>query len=300
MAVGDGSGRVVDFRARPNTADWARYMAARRAKVSAEERARTRGTSPGTYELPEETLAGFIAKLDDAGIERAVFASRDRSLPDPNWPVTNDYVAECVAAYPDRLVGFAGVDVTDPGTAEAEAARAVRELGLRGVCFDPPALLAAPDDRRLDGLYGVCQELGVPVFVTLGGWQGVPLPVSYANPLALDTVAKRFPDLVIIGSHAGWPFVTEMIAVAWRCENVYFENSFHCSAPGADLLVQAAGGMLAGKMLYASGYPFVPLAETLEQFRRLPFDPESLQHVLYDNAMALLTRIGAIQETTSA
>ena len=84
----------------------------------------------------------------------------------------------------------------------------------------------------------------------------------------------------------------DMIAVAWRCENVYFENSFYHFAPGAGVIVEAANSMIGDKLLYASAYPFVPLGETLEKFRTLPFLPEVADKVLYRNADALLARIG--------
>lgn len=62
-----------------------------------------------------------------------------------------------------------------------------------------------------------------------------------------------------------------MIAVAWRCENVFFENSFYHFAPSAGALVDAANSMIGDRMLYASAYPFSPISETLERFRALPF-----------------------------
>ena len=101
------------------------------------------------------------------------------------------------------------------------------------------------------------------------------------------------PDLVLVGSHSGWPFTATMIAVAWRRPNVYFENSFYHFAPGAEILVDAANQMIGTKMLYASAYPFAPL-EHLERFLRLGFEPEVLERVVYRNARDLLERIGAL------
>ena len=84
-----------------------------------------------------------------------------------------------------------------------------------------------------------------------------------------------------------------MIAVAWRCENVYFENSFYHFAPGAGVLVEAANTMIGHKMLYASAYPFAPLGETLRKFRTLPFDDDVADRVLFGNADRLLAQITA-------
>ncbi len=280
---------VIDFRARPNTPEWARYLARRTRTIRTE----AGGMKYGEFTADEESLDGFLKQLDNAGIERAVFAARDRSSTDPDWTLTNDFVAECVRAAPDRIVGFAGVDASNPESAAEAARRAVRDLGLLGVCFDPFLLQAAPDNERFDVIYRACSELGVPAVVTLGGLPGIPTPLRNSTPLAIDIVAKRFPDLVLIASHGGWPFPLEMIAVAWRCENVFFENSFYHFAPGAEVLVEAANTMIGHKMLYASAYPFAPLGETLEKFRTLPFNDGVAEKVLFGNADRLLARVAA-------
>jgi predicted TIM-barrel fold metal-dependent hydrolase len=277
---------VIDFRARPNTPEWASYLARRTQRIRSEA-----GTAFNAYEAPVETLDGFIRQLDAAGIDQAVFAARNRGTAEANWTLTNDFVADCVRAHPTRIVGFGGVDASDPKKAAQEARRAVETLGLLGVCFDPFALLAAPDDPRFDPIYEACDSMGAAAIVTLGGWPGIPAPLRLSSPLALDTVAQRFPKLVIVGSHAGWPFTTEMIAVAWRCENVWFENSFYHFAPGAGQLVEAANCMIGGKFLYASAYPFVPLGETLARFKALPFAPAVAEKVLGGNAVALIARL---------
>lgn len=276
---------VIDFRARPNTPEWARYLERRMTAIQSES-----GATFSSFRAPRETLTEYVERLDGAGIDIGVFAARNRASSEPEWTLTNDFVAECVRAHPDRIVGFGGTDASDPASAAVEARRAVEQLGLSGVCFDPFALQTSADDERLDPIYQVCLDLHVPVVVTLGGWPGIQAPLRLANPLAVDAVAKRFPNLIIIASHAGWPFVNEMIAVVWRCENVYFENSFYHFAPGADLIVQAANSMIGDKILYASAYPFAPLGETLERFRTLPFTDEALEKVLSGNARGLLAR----------
>jgi predicted TIM-barrel fold metal-dependent hydrolase len=277
---------VIDFRARPNTPEFARYLAQRSAAIASGS-----GTFV-TYAPPEETLERFIGQLDEAGISRAVFAARNRAA-DGEWTLTSDFVAECVRAYPERLVGVAGIDLADLSRAEHDARHAIEELGLWGLAFDPFRIDSGADDRRLDPIYELCLELRVPVIVTLGGWPGIATPLRHASPLTIDDVAARYPDLVIVASHAGWPFADEMIAVAWRRENVYFENSPYHFAPGASVIVEAANTMIGHKLLYASAYPFAPLAESLERFRTLPFTPDALENVLHRNAESLLRRASA-------
>jgi uncharacterized protein len=276
--------RVIDFRARPNTPEFGNYLAKRQVAIKAGS-----GTFV-TYRAPEETLAEFVAQLDQAGIERAVFGARSRAA-DGDWILTSDFVAGCVETHPDRLVGFAGLDIADIPAAEEELRHAIEDLGLFGVTIDPFRLDTGPDDPRLDGIYTRCVELRAPIIITLGGWPGIPTPLRHAHPLAVDDVAARFPDLVIIATHGGWPFTQDMIAVAWRRENVYFENSPFHRAPGAAILVDAANTMIGHKMLYASAYPFAPIEASLTEFCQLPFEPDVLERVLYDNAETLLRSV---------
>lgn len=48
----------------------------------------------------------------------------------------------------------------------------------------------------------------------------VRLP-SVARPILLDQIAIDFPKLKLLGSHIGVPWTDEMIAMAWKHENVY-------------------------------------------------------------------------------
>ena len=47
--------------------------------------------------------------------------------------------------------------------------------------------------------------------------------IDYGRPIYLDEVACDFPDLIIVANHGGWPWVNEMIAVAWKHPNVFIE-----------------------------------------------------------------------------
>ena len=60
-----------------------------------------------------------IAAMDDAGVERGLVCA----WYGPAGPlITNDEVAGLVAAYPDRLVGVASVDLRVPGGRRPRAA----------------------------------------------------------------------------------------------------------------------------------------------------------------------------------
>jgi hypothetical protein len=275
--------RVIDFRARANTHETMGYIRPRIADIRAMNLPPPDGSD--WYEAPEETVEEFVARLDRAGIDATVFVGRNRGST-PGWPLTNEWVAEAMRQFPGRILGIAGVDAKRLDSVKDDLVYAVRELGLLGANLDAFQVNAAPDDPQFDRVYQACTELGIPVIITLGAMPGIAAELR-CWPLCLDRVALRHPTLKIVACHGGWPFVTEMIAVAWRNPNVYFDNSFYHFAPGANLLVEAANQFIGWKMVYASAYPFAPLEQTLERFVKLGFNNETLQRVLYGNAAHL-------------
>lgn len=272
---------IIDFRARPNLPEYAHYLYPR---LDAIER-RTAGVYQA-FRPPIETVDEFVSSLDRLGIDRVVFAARSRSS-DGDWQLTDDVVAAAVTRHPSRITGFAGIDLRAPDLAGA-VARAVEENGFSGVCFDPFQLGMHASDAHLDPIYAAAGQLGVPAVVTLGGLPGVPADLTCGDPLRLDEAAGKHPDTVIIGSHSGWPFTQAMIAVAWRRDNVFFENSFYHRAPGAELIVRAANEMIPHKVLYASAYPFAPLDITLDEVASLPFLDAVREKVMGGNAASIL------------
>jgi predicted TIM-barrel fold metal-dependent hydrolase len=239
------------------------------------------------YDPPVETAEEFVARMDRAGIEAVAFVGRNRASSAPDWPLTNEWVAEVMHQHPGRFFGFAGVDAERLEVAVDVITYGIRQLGLIGAALDPFQIDASADDPRFDVVFETCAELDVPLILTFGAGPGIPADLR-CWPLALDHVARHYPMLKIVACHGAWPFMTEMIAAAWRHPNLYFDNSFYHFAPGAEVVVEAVNSMIEDKMVYASAYPFCPLEETLVRFKQLGFTDEARRKVLYDNAAGIL------------
>jgi len=54
------------------------------------------------------------------------------------------------------------------------------------------------------------------------------------------------------------------------------------------MVVEAANTIIPDKVIFASAFPFAPMKETIDRFLKLPFKPEVLPKVLYQNAARLL------------
>lgn len=223
----------------------------------------------------------FVEEIREVGITKAVVVGRDT----PNLTVSNDRILEITAPHPE-LIGIASVDPQKPD-AVAEVERAIKQLGLRGVNIEPgfgnPPLHA--DNPALFPIYDACTQLKVPVFLM----SGPTTPnLDYARPEAVGRVARSFPQLPIVCYHGFYPYVNEIIGVAFRYENVHLVPDMYIFLPGSHLYVEAANGFLRDQLLFGSSYPFRAMSQTVEDFLNLGFQEQVLDCVLFKNAERLL------------
>ena len=152
--------------------------------------------------VPDPESRGLVEQLlfemERNGVDHAVVVC---ARIDHN-PDNNDYIAECVQRYPDRLTQFADVDCswTDvyqtPGAA-GRLAEAVRRYNLRGFTHYVRA-----DD---DGSWYLSDE-GLAFFATAAGLgQIASLAIPARLQPVLRQVAARFPSLPILCHHMGGP-----------------------------------------------------------------------------------------------
>ena len=85
--------------------------------------------------------------------------------------------------------------------------------------------------------YAVCVDLGIPLSIhTSANWTRTR-PSDLGHPRHIDQIACEFPDLKILMSHAGYPWVLEACLTAWKHPNVYLELGAHrpkyFATPGA-------------------------------------------------------------------
>lgn len=211
----------------------------------------------------------------------------------------NDRVATLVKEHPDELAcGFACVDPRDGMEAVREVERAVRELGLRGVVFEPGFLGISPLDRRCYPVYAKCVELGIPVGLHTGINFSSHGPLEHERPLLIDRIAIDFPELIVICHHGGWPWPHEAAAVAWKHKNVYLEFGAiapRYMAPGAGGgwgdMVHLMDTVLREQVLFGTDWPMVRYERALEEIDRLELRAESREAYLGGNAKRLLERV---------
>ncbi len=229
-------------------------------------------------------IPGLVAEMDEAGVRLGLMVGRSV----PGVRVDNDTLAAVARESGFRLRGVASVDPVALGSEAAldEARRGIAKLDLLGVNLDA-GFYAEPmraDDDRLLPLYALCDELAVPAFVMSGP---TTPDLAHNDPAAVDRVAKLFPRLPIVCCHGFYPHVAEMVAVAFRNENVFVSPDMYLFSPGGGLYVEAARGFMSDQLLFGSSYPFRPIGQGVEDARGLDLPPDILERVLHGNAERL-------------
>jgi predicted TIM-barrel fold metal-dependent hydrolase len=243
--------------------------------------------------VPDQQL---VAALDAAGIVRTLITGFDERTSAGKTFVPNEPIAALADKYPDRFIPFAGVDILAGMEAMRALERWVRERGFRGLSLRPFMIGLPADDRHYYPFYAKCVELGVPVSIhTSANWSTESVN-DLGHPRHLDPVARDFPELRIIMSHGGYPWVLEAVLLAWKYPNLYLELAAHrpkylaAAGTGWEPLFRFGQTTIADKVLYGTGSFLLgrPPAELVTEFRALPLKPAILERWLYRNAEALL------------
>jgi len=214
--------------------------------------------------------------------------------------ISNDFVASYVHSHPERLIGFAGIDPSEPKAAMAEARRAHDELAMRGIAVAPAAQDFHPSSSQAMLVYAAAGELGMPIMFHTGICMTAATKLEYARPLLLDEVARELPDLKIVVAHLGYPWVNETIVLLAKHENVFADISGVLENPweAYQALSSAYQHGVMHKLLFGSGFPLASASTCIEALysinhlchgTNLPTVPrEQLRGIVERDALSLL------------
>lgn len=142
------------------------------------------------------------------------------------WGQGNDGVARAMSTYPDIIIGFGFLPLGEQGP---EAVRDLHDRGFRGLKFIRPP--APYDDKAFYPVYEAAEELGLVCLFHTGIVARTPTDAQHDvnnerhRPIRLDTIARAFPSLKVLGAHLGNPWYEEAgMACRWN-PNLYFDLS---------------------------------------------------------------------------
>jgi uncharacterized protein len=238
----------------------------------------------------------LVADMDAQGVAGGILTKVDRKVTGPFMPALElddesvakgcSKIVETMEKYPGR---FLGSIVLDPrmGYAAARHVRiAVKDFGMSAIRIMPVLSLLSPDDKLCYPLYTAACDLGVPVTVNVG-MPGPQKPARLQDPMALDEVSLAFPDLNIVMTHIGDPWIEEVVALLSRRPNLYLMTSGWIPKYIPEAITRFMSSRGPTKVMWASDYPILPIDRTAAEGRSLNVKPEVLEGYLGKNARAV-------------
>jgi len=200
-----------------------------------------------------------INEMDACGFDKSVifgFGFKDIGL----CRYANDYVAESVRRFPDRLIGFLVAPPSDK-EAEREVYRSF-ENGLRGAgeLFTHSQKFDVTDNGSISSFMGACKELSLPVMLHTNEPIGhyylgkVNLPLSH-----IETFIKNNPGLKVILAHFGGGilFYELMKSVRRAFKDVYYDTAAMPFLYQNEVYKAIEEIGIADKLLFGSDFPLL-------------------------------------------
>jgi uncharacterized protein len=282
----------IDFSSRPPLAE---FTLPSPGHLSNYRRVYASSEALVSKEIGPEALREYLANYERLGSELVVLKARDLSSTF-GVKIANEDVAAFCRAHPGRFVGFAGVDPHKGMAAVRELEHAVRDLGLCGLNIQGFEHRLPINDKLLYPLYAKCVELDIPVNIHCGMNFSTSTTAAFGHPAALDEVLVHFPELRVCASPPGWPWVNELLAVAWRHPNLWIgivstrPKLLAVPNSGYEPLLQYGKTILKSKMIFGSGFPMMPVERSLNELVELPIPDDVRRLWLTVNARDFLRR----------
>lgn len=280
-----GRQRIIDFRIQGTGEKF--FVGGYEGMPPFMDRYKTLYDFEGLCNLP---FADYLLEMERSGVSLAVLHA-EYAYGDVDQ--LNRTVGEFVREFPQKLLGFAGIDPTASQDPVADLDLYVNEYDMRGLNLQTCVQGLYANDERLYPLYSYCQEKRLPVSIHASVNFMTNRKIDYGHPLRLDEIACEFPDLTVVASHGGWPWVTEMVAVAWKHRNVYIElggiSPKYIAKPGTgwEPILTYGNSVLQDQILFATD-SLIPYERVFREIDQLPLKDSVKEKFLSTNAMRVL------------
>jgi uncharacterized protein len=229
------------------------------------------------FSSPE--LPQLLDEMDAHGVERAILTTT--MGPEPTR------AERYAAARPDRFrLGVGGFDLLRPVPTLRRLESFVRGNPVAYATIGPSFWgggMYAPTDAVYHPLYAKCCELDLALCMNTG-IPGPPLPADVQNPLHLDRVCLRFPELKLCMMHGADPWWDTAVRLMLKYPNLRLMTSAWSPRRLPASLLHFMRTRGRDKVIFASDYPVLSFERTLGEARALDLDDDVRAAYLHGNA----------------
>ena len=232
----------------------------------------------------EELLEG----MDANGVEKAILMTNVRATSDAR-------ALRFVEARPDRFaLAVGGFNLLRPMKALGAIQSFVDAHPVAYAVVGPSFWgdgMYPPSDAVYYPLYTKCCELDLPLCVNTG-IPGPPIPAEAQNPIHLDRVCIRFPELRLCMIHGADPWWDTAIRLMIKYRNLRLMTSAWSPKYLPEALLHYLRTRGKDRILFASDYPVLSMERCLGEAQALDLPEEVLDGWLYRNADAFFFGAG--------
>lgn len=233
----------------------------------------------------------------------------------------NDALSSIVIRYPDRFIGMAAIAPQDPVEAAREIERAVKKLGLKGVCINSNVKGEYLDEKIYWPIFETASKLRVPIYLHPRAPSKYMLKPFLAYPslsramfgfgaevslhamrLICSGLFDLYPNIQIILGHLGegLPYWLWRMDNRWKKEAslkylkkspaAYIRDNFYITTSGMfwpPAITCAYQGLGAEKILFAVDYPYESMSEAVQFISDLKLPVKVKENIAHSNAERL-------------
>jgi predicted TIM-barrel fold metal-dependent hydrolase len=229
------------------------------------------------FKSPE--LSELLDNMDANGVERAILMSGVRA--------TDSRARSFVEARPDRFsLALGGFNLLKPMPTVRALEAFVRDNPVSYAVVGPSFWgdgMYPPTDPVYYPLYVKCCELDLPLCMNTG-IPGPPLPAEPQNPIHLDRVCYRFPELKLCMIHGADPWWDTAIRLMIKYRNLRLMTSAWSPKRLPQSLLHYMSTRGTDRILFASDNPVLSMQRCLGEAAALDLTDEVRDGWLYENA----------------
>jgi predicted TIM-barrel fold metal-dependent hydrolase len=227
-----------------------------------------------SIELPQ-----MLEDMEASGVERAILITRANAV--------DDRAQRFAAAEPGRFgLGVGGFNLLKPMKAVRALESFVRDNPVAYATVGPSFWgdgMYPPSDAVYYPLYTKCCELDLPLCINTG-IPGPPIPGEAQNPIHLDRVCVRFPELKLCMIHGADPWWDTAIRLMLKYRNLRLMTSAWSPKRLPESLLHYLRTRGQGRILFASDHPVLSMERCIGEATALDLPDEVLDGWLYRNA----------------
>ncbi len=254
----------------------------------------------GVRAFSDGTVAGLLSNMAASSVDLSVILAVSTA---PRQVASINTWISSLSGISEALIGFGTIHPEFEGY--RDEIQRMKELGIKGVKFQPTFQEFYPDDERMFPVYQELIRAGLIILFHAGD-EIKPADIIYSTPQRLARVLDAIQSEIdshnyrvqiqgnspgpvkFIAAHLGGYRMWDQVEEHLLGRDIYFDASYvlgHLDSTRAVQIIQSHG---ADRILFGSDFPFAQQRQNMQALSQLGITQEEKEKILGENASHLL------------